>query len=121
MKTSYKFTDTEPDDELRAYAQTKIDAFEKMLGKSDISGAVCDVEFRRSTKHQTGKVCTAEVNLEVDGKLFRVSKDEPTFEKAIDKVKDDILHSLREEKEKNKDQMKRGGRTFKNMLHEDTN
>lgn len=116
MKINFKFTDTEPDDKLRAYAETKVTSFKKLLGKKDIEGAVCDVEFRRSTKHQTGNVCTAEVNLEADGKLFRVSKDEPTFEKAIDKVKDDILHSLRAEKEKTDSLAKRGGRMLKKMI-----
>jgi ribosomal subunit interface protein len=116
MKINFKFTDTEVDNTLREYAETKVHAFKKLLGKHDISGAVCDVEFRRSTKHQTGDVCTAEVNLEVDGKLFRVSKDEPTFEKAIDKVKDDIIHSLRADKEKRESLAKQGGRILKNMF-----
>lgn len=116
MKISFKFTDTEPDDTLREYAETKVEAFKKLIGKKDIDGAVCDVEFQRSTKHQTGKVCTAEINLEVNGKLFRVTKNEPTFEKAIDKVKDDILHALRAEKEKTEGLAKRGGRMLKKML-----
>lgn len=116
MKINFKFTDTDPDDTLRVYAQEKVMAFTKLLKDADIEGAVCVVEFRRSTKHQSGDVCTAEVTLEVGGKLHRVSKDEPTFEKAIDKVKDDILHSLRAEKEKGNHLLKRGGRMLKKML-----
>lgn len=117
MKTNYKFTDTEPNDTLRAYAQTKVDAFEKLLSKEDADAAICAVEFRRA-KHQSGKICTAEVNLEADGKLFRVTKDEPTFEKAIDKVKDDILRSLRADKEKGIEAVRKGASEVKKMIQE---
>ncbi len=116
MKINFKFTDTEPDDILRAYAEEKVMSFTKLLTDADIEGAVCVIEFRRSTKHQSGDVCTAEVTLEAGGKIHRVSKDEPSFEKAIDKVKDDILHSLRAEKEKGKHLLKRGGRMLKKMI-----
>lgn len=119
MKTNYKFTDTPSNDTLRAYAQTKVDAFEKLLSKEQADAAICAVEFSRSTKHQTGKICTAEVNLEADGKLYRVTKDEPTFEKAIDKVKDDILRSLRGEKEKSIEATRKGAGEFKKMIQEE--
>lgn len=119
MKTNYKFTDTESDDTLRVYAQTKVDAFEKLLTTEHAEAAICAVEFRKSTKHNTGDICTAEVNLEADGKLYRVTKDEPTFEKAIDKVKDDILRSLRAEKEKNIEANRKGAGEFKKMIQDD--
>jgi ribosome-associated translation inhibitor RaiA len=116
MKTNYKFTNTEPDTNLQEYAQTKVDAFEKLLSPKDFEGAVCDVEFRKSSHHQKGDVCYAEVNLEAGGKLYRVSKEEPTFEKAIDKVKDDVLAQLRKEKEKHRDQKIRGAGKAKEIL-----
>lgn len=116
MKVNYKFTDTQPDDTLRAYADQKIESFTKLLSEEENEGAVCLVEFRRFTKHNSGDVCTAEVTLEVAGKIHRVSKEEPTFEKAIDKVKDDILQSLRAEKEKGERLFKQGGRLLKKML-----
>jgi len=118
MKTNYKFTDTEPNDSLRAYAQTKVEAFEKLLSSDEADAAICAVEFKRSTKHLTGKICTAEVNLEADGKLYRVTKDEPTFEKAIDKVKDDILRSLRSDKEKSIEATRKGAGKIKKMIQE---
>ncbi|KKS29216.1 MAG: hypothetical protein UV60_C0008G0004 [Parcubacteria group bacterium GW2011_GWA2_43_11] len=118
MKTNYKFTDTESNDTLRAYAQTKVDAFEKLLSPQEADAAICAVEFKRSTKHLTGKICTAEVNLETDGKLYRVTKDEPTFEKAIDKVKDDILRSLRADKEKSIKAVRKGASEVKKMIQE---
>ena len=116
MKTNIKFTGTDPDDTLRAYAETKLDSFSKFLDKDSVENAICYVEFRRSTKHQSGKVYTAEVTLEAEGKIYRVTKDEPSFEKAIDKVKDDILQALRVDKGKSKYSFRKGGRMLKNMI-----
>lgn len=116
MKTNYKFTDMNSSDTLRDYAQEKVDAFEKLLSETEAESAVCDVEFKRDTHHQNGDVCYAEVTLEVSGKIYRVSKAEPTFEKAIDKVKDDVLAALREDKGKQEDSVRKGGREAKEML-----
>jgi len=116
MKTNIKFTGTDADDKLKAYAETKLDSFQKLLDEESAKAAVCYVEFRRDTKHQTGDIYTAEVTLEADGKIYRVSKDEPNFEKAIDKVKDDILQALRADKGKNVRQLRKGSRALKTML-----
>ena len=118
MKINIKFTDTEHDDTLRAYVEQKIDSFSKLLSDSEVEAAVCNVELKRDTHHQNGDVCTAEVTLEVNGKLYRVSKTEPTLEKAIDKVKDDVLELLRTDKEKHRDQHRRGAAEAKEMLRE---
>lgn len=119
MKTNYKFTDMNSSDTLRDYAQEKVDAFEKLLSAMEVESAVCDVEFKRDTHHQNGDVCCAEVTLEVSGKVYRVSKAEPTFEKAIDKVKDDVLAALREDKGKQEDSVRKGGREAKEMLQQE--
>jgi ribosome-associated translation inhibitor RaiA len=116
MKTNLKFTDTEHDEVLREYAETKVEAFGKLMKPEDFEAAVCDVEFKHDTHHQSGDVCYAEVTLEADGKIFRSSKVEPTMEKAIDKVKDDILQALRVEKEKHESQYLKGAREGKEML-----
>jgi len=116
MIINFKFTNTDSDDELKAYALEKIQSFDKLLGKKDADAAICDVEFSHSLKQQSGKVFTAEVNLEVEGKLYRVTKSEPNFKKAIDKVKDDILQSLRADKGKSKNAFRKGGRMLKRLM-----
>lgn len=116
MITNFKFTDTPVDDMLRDYAQQKVDAFGKFIHGEDLEGAVCDVEFRGSTHHQSGDVCYAEVNMTAGGTLYRATKTEPTFNKAIDKVKDDILSQLRREKEQRETALRRGGAQAKEML-----
>jgi len=118
MKTNIKFTDMEPSNELRDYAELKVASFGKLLHEQELEAAVCDVEFKRDTHHQSGDVCYAEVTLEAGGKVYRVSKVEPNFEKAIDKVKDDVIAVLREDKERHKDSVRRGGREAKEMLRD---
>ncbi len=120
MKINIKFTDTEIDNKLREYAESKVNSFTKFLGSTDPDAVVCYIEFRHSTHHQSGKVCTAEVTLEADGKIYRSTKIEPKFEKAIDKVKDDIIKSLRVDKEKNKDMLRKGSAEIKEMMQTDT-
>ena len=116
MQTNFKFTDTPTDDALRQYALDKMESFSKVLSPEELDSAVCYVEFRRSTHHQTGDVCGAEVTLDVKGRLYRVTKEEPTFEKAIDKVKDDILESLRANKGRARDLVRKGASMMKRMM-----
>lgn len=98
MQVNIKQTDVAIDDELKAYVMLKTEAFQKLLEPGVYDAAICDVELRHSTHHQKGDVCYVEVNLEADGKLYRASKTEKTFEKAVDKVKDDVLQALRSNK-----------------------
>lgn len=116
MHINFKFTDTPADERLRQYALEKIEAFSKVIHGKHIDAAVCYVEFRKSTHHHTGDVCSAEVTLEVDGKVYRCVKEEETFEKAIDKVKDDILESLRAERGRARDLIRKGTRMMKRMI-----
>lgn len=118
MITNIKFTNTEHDDRLREYAQQKVDAFAKLLTGDDLAAAVCNIEFSKSTHHQSGDVCVAEVTLEAGGRLYRATKEEKTLEKAIDKVKDDILEELRTDKGKSRDKYLKGAATAKEWLRE---
>jgi ribosomal subunit interface protein len=119
MQTNIRFTGMDTSDKLRDYVEEKTLSFTKLLHDEIASSAICAYELKRSTKHQKGDVCTVECTLEADGKVYRVCKEEPTFEKAIDKVKDDILQSLRDDKEKNSQSFKKGAAKIKEMLQED--
>jgi len=118
MKTNIKFTGTDSDEKLKEYTQIKLDSFSKLLDKESENAAVCYVEFSKDTKHQTGDIYTAEVTLEADGKIYRVSKSEPTFEKGIDKVKDDILQAMKVDKGKKERLLRKGSRAIKEMVQE---
>jgi len=116
MKINVKFTDMEHDDALREYALAKIGSFAKLIDDSFLEDAVCEIEFKKDTHHQTGNVCSAEVTLEVNGKLYRSTKAEKRHEKAIDKVKDDILQELRVRKQKRQHKFLKGAKKLKEMV-----
>ncbi|MCD4693990.1 ribosome-associated translation inhibitor RaiA [bacterium] len=85
--------------ELKDYIQEKMDMLEKYLG--DIEATNCDVEvalIKGRVKH--GEIYKAEVNLELPGSLLRVKKEEESLYKAIDKVKDHLVRSIKRYKEK---------------------
>ena len=115
MKINIKFTDLEPDDKLRDYTLTKVESFGKLIGEEELAASVCDVEYKKDTHHQKGDVCYAEVTLEVAGNVYRASKHEKTHEKGIDKVKDDILQSLRVDKHKRQHNFLKGAQQIKAM------
>lgn len=118
MKTNIKFTDMEHDEVIRDYAESKVAAFEKMMSEREFEAAVCDIELRRDTHHQSGDVCYSEVTLEVNGEVYRASEEEATIEKAIDKIKDDVLELLRARKGRAEAQYLKGARTVKEMARE---
>lgn len=118
MKTNIHANGIDINEKLKGYIEEKANAFTKLLREETADAAICDIELKRS-KHQTGDVCTVACTLEADGKVYRVSKDEPTFEKAIDKVKDDILQSLRADKERSGDLYKKGAGKIKEMIQDE--
>ncbi len=113
MHTNIKFTGVAHDDALRAYAEEKVGTVAKLLDGAAYEAAICSVELRRDAHHQNGDVCYAEVTLEAEGKVYRVQKEEPSFEKAIDKVKDDLREQLREAKQRHEHRFHKGTQQIK--------
>ncbi len=116
MILNIKFTNVMHDEDLRAYAEEKARACEKLLRKEDAESALCTIELEKYTHHQKGDVCRAEVTVEVGGKVYRASKEEPTIVKAVDKVKDDIMQALRVDKEKRHYSFQKGAHKVKEWL-----
>jgi len=107
MQINIKATKMELTPAIRDYVQEKLDMLEKYLG--DIQVLHCDVEVGVAVGgQQSGKICRAEVNLEVPGEMLRVTKTEADLYKAIDKVKDHLMRSIKRYKEKRIDRRRRG-------------
>jgi putative sigma-54 modulation protein len=101
MQIRIKATQIELTPAIKEYIQKKMDMLEKYLGPVEVIKAEFEVEkvTRRQTK---GKVYRAEANLYVPGALLRVEKIEKNLNKAIDKVKDHLVRSIKRYKEKKK-------------------
>ena len=82
-------------------------------GKTDIR---CEVEFEKTGEHHSGKIFRIEVNLYVEGILFRAEATEAQMEQSIDVVRDELKRKLQHANEKRKSRAKRGGQLLKRML-----
>lgn len=106
MNIRIKATKLELTADLRKYTEDKINMLKKYLG--DISVINCDIELENVlNKKSSGKNYRAEVNLSLPGTILRLEKTEETINKAIDKVKDHLILSIKKYKEKKLDK-KRG-------------
>ena len=106
MKFQIKATKIELTDAIKQYVQEKVDMLEKYLGDMQILN--CDVEVGMAVGgQQHGSIFRAEINISVPGHMFRVEKTEKDLYKAIDKVKDHLVRSIVEHKEKMLDNKRR--------------
>lgn len=81
------------------YIQAKLDMLDKYL--VNLSVANCDFEIELTTKHHNkGDIFRAEINLVLAGENIFIEKTEADLYKAIDKVKDHVLESIKKYKEK---------------------
>src|SRR6056297_3871707 len=94
MQIRIKTTKIDLTPELREYIQKKADMLEKYLG--DVQVLNCDVEVGLiKAGANKRKIYRAEINLELPGDLLRVEKEEESLYKAIDKVKDHLVRSIK--------------------------
>lgn len=110
---NYKKTNVEIENRLLDLMEQKLRTLEKFVGSAP---TICDVEFEKVTHHQTGNVHRVEVNLDLNGKLYRTEAVSDTFEKAIDEVRDELDNKLRSESGKKETLLKKGGRKLKELL-----
>lgn len=112
---NFKYNGLEEAEKLAGLVEKKITAFEKFLtGNEDIT---CDVEFEKVAPRKHGQVHRVELNLMVDGTLYRAEAVEESFEKAIDEVRNEIDKELRRAKDKHSSLLKRAGRKIKESLN----
>ena len=110
---TFKQTNVTIDDHLPDLIEQKLITLEKFIGEAP---SLCEVEFERVTHQQTGDVHRIEVNLTVNGKLYRAEATSDTFEKAIDEVRGELDNELRRARDKDGTLLKRGGRRLKELL-----
>ncbi|MFW0862009.1 MAG: ribosome hibernation-promoting factor, HPF/YfiA family [Candidatus Komeilibacteria bacterium] len=101
MNIMIKATNMNLSPEMKNFIKEKIAAVEKFY--PNILEARVEVEFDEHKRQGHNYRC--EVNIPIPGKLIRVEKTTPDFEKSVNKVKDHLKVVL--SKEKNKEIQKR--------------
>jgi len=96
MNINLKFTNLEPTESLKAYAETKFKSIEKVLKTLDPTGAaILYIELAHATKHhQKGNIYYAEAKLDIPGKNFYVNEQENDLYAAIDVAKDTLARAV---------------------------
>jgi ribosomal subunit interface protein len=111
---NFKYNDLQEAVVLADLVEQKMHSLTKFLNESQ--SITCDVEFEKVAPQNAGQVHRVEVNLMVDGTLFRADATENTFEMAIDEVRSELDKELGRAKGKQATLDKDAGRAAKEQM-----
>lgn len=111
---TYKYNSIENADTLATLVDEKLSTLSKFIATG--TPALCEVEFEKVASQQQGRIYRVEVNLTVDGTLFRTEATEETFEVAIDEVRAELDKKLRRDKDKQTSLIRRTGHKLKEQF-----
>lgn len=111
---NYKFNDLEEAKALTGLMDQKMQSLTKFLSVDQ--SITCDIEFEKVAPQHAGQVFRVEVNLMVEGTLFRADATENNFETAIDEVRNELDKELRRAKDKQVTLDKSAGRAAKEQM-----
>lgn len=115
MNIQTTITKLDNTEELRDYVDKKFSSLKKFIKNYD--NTLCEVDLKKQHKHQQSKdMYYAEVNLSVDGKMFRATAEADSMFAAIDEAKEDLKREIRKANSKNRDLFRKGKAKVKNML-----
>ena len=117
ININYKYNNLVGTKQLTDLVEQKLETLHKFV--PDTTDALCDVEFEKVGAHHNGKVHRVEINLSVDGALYRAEATEESFERAIDVARNELDRELRSAKDKSETLEKKEGRALKSLLIED--
>lgn len=111
-----KATKIEFTDKLSEYLDTKLAQIARIIPKK-AKDVTCAVELEKITKHhKAGKVYRVEINIRVEGALFRAEATEESIEEAIDHAKDEVRVEIKKNSERMKTRRRKGGKLVKDMM-----
>jgi ribosomal subunit interface protein len=113
MKMNIKATGIELTPAVLGYAHKRL----SKIGKYLEGDPVMAVELGKSTEHhKKGEIFRAEVRIAGSGADFYAEKETSDIYRAIDEVKDEVIHEITRVKGKKLSLMRRGARKFKDMV-----
>jgi ribosomal subunit interface protein len=116
MKINKKGTNVVWTPEIEEYLEKRLTGLSKLLDANNPTLQL-DIELARTTKHhQSGDIFMAEINLHIDGQIFRAVSEREDLFAAIDDMKDEIQRELRSYKGKKLSLVKKGRQKIKNLL-----
>ncbi len=117
MKIIIKTKNFQSSSAIENYVQKKLETLKKFLENFNKESLMTEIELGRTTRHhQSGDIFRAEINLSVDGKLFRVESEQDDIYAAIDEVRDDLEREIKAFKTKKETIFIRGARSLKKKV-----
>jgi len=117
MKKTVKTKDLELTEAVESYIDKKLESLGKFLKDANQELISADIEIGRTTRHhQSGDIFRAEINLMLDGKLFRAESEKDDLYAALDEVRDDLEEEIKKFKDKKDTVFIRGARSIKKMM-----
>ena len=114
MEIIVKGTNIKLSSSINQYIEEKIGGLEKFLKKFNQELTEARVEVGKITRGQRqGDIFRAEVNLSINGHLFRVEETGESLMAAIDLAKDELSREIRKYKDKQTTVFVRGARSWK--------
>lgn len=114
MQIKTKYTNLTLTPETKDQLNKKVESVSKIVGEEE--NVLFEVEFGKSTKHQSGDVFRAEINITINGDHFRAESENADLYSATDEAKDEIANVLRSYKNKKKSWVKRSGTKLKEFI-----
>jgi ribosomal subunit interface protein len=111
---TFKHTNIETDQKLDSLVEQKLVSLEKYVNKG--SEVRVEAEFEKIPSHKSGPICRLEMNVWLDGSLFRAESTEETFEIAVDVVRNQLDQEMRKSNKKHSSLFRRGARKIKEMM-----
>jgi len=114
IQITYKYNDLEEAKSLTPVVEQKFTSLEKFV--ADGVPATLEIEFIKVGEQQHGKVFQIDANVTIDGKMYRATATEESFEMALDSVRQELDKEIRRAKDKDVSLLKRAGRQIKESL-----
>jgi ribosomal subunit interface protein len=111
---NFNFNDLKEAQALTDIAEQKMSSLVKYIHNGD--GVICDFEFSKVAAQQNGQIYKVDVNLSLEGTLYRAEAVEESFEKAIDEVRAELDKEMRRAKDKQVTLDKQAGREAKEQM-----
>lgn len=118
IKTNIKAKNIDLDPSMRDHIDEKISGLQKLIRSKSDHEIVADVELEKpfGQHHKKGDVFRAEINLNLEGNLYRAESTEFDIKVAFDETVKEISRQLRRSKERQGDIFRRGGKQLKRLL-----
>jgi len=115
MNINFKTKGSDISNDVKAYAEEKVQSLVKFLGK-DAQGVRFDIEFSDDPKHVSGDVFRVDM-VAIAGKVDKHAVGHgSTMMAAIDDARDDLARRLSRSKAKDRNMLRKGSRMIKDML-----